>query len=369
MKQAFMTLPVMTGDVSGVCSALYELGGLIVMHDPSGCNSTYNTHDEIRWYDEPSLIFISGLNAHDAIMGNEDKLIHDVVKAAQAYQPAFITLCNSPIPYIMGMDFAAICRLIEKRTQIPTFYVATNAMHTYVHGASAALQEVISRLGEHRPADRFSVNLLGTTPLDYTNRESINSLVRLMEASGWICHNLSFQSSLEDVKASLSADVNLVVSALGLKAAQWMEKTYGIPYVCGLPLKGAEDEIRELLERRETCLAYQTAYDEQAEVVVLGDPIIAGMIAHVLRKQDIHATMIATNEADPCLGLSLDHEEELMAALKHHQVVIGDPLYRYVMPSSARLISLPHFALSGRLYVKDIPNLLSIDWRHIYEFK
>ena len=28
------------------------------MHDPSGCNSTYNTHDEIRWYDQDSLIFI-----------------------------------------------------------------------------------------------------------------------------------------------------------------------------------------------------------------------------------------------------------------------------------------------------------------------
>ncbi|MBR5753288.1 MAG: hypothetical protein IKX83_02260, partial [Clostridia bacterium] len=39
-----------TSDLSGVCSALYELGGLLVMHDASGCNSTYATHDEPRWY-------------------------------------------------------------------------------------------------------------------------------------------------------------------------------------------------------------------------------------------------------------------------------------------------------------------------------
>ena len=56
-RQTFWTLPVYTGDVSGVCSALYELGGMVVMHDPSGCNSTYNTHDEIRWMDMESLIF------------------------------------------------------------------------------------------------------------------------------------------------------------------------------------------------------------------------------------------------------------------------------------------------------------------------
>ena len=46
-----------TADVSGVCSMLYELGGMTVLHDPSGCNSTYTTHDEPRWYDTNSLMF------------------------------------------------------------------------------------------------------------------------------------------------------------------------------------------------------------------------------------------------------------------------------------------------------------------------
>jgi nitrogenase molybdenum-iron protein alpha/beta subunit len=69
MRQSYRMIPVYTADVSGVCSALYELGGMTVMHDPSGCNSTYNTHDEIRWYDQDSLIFISGLTEIDAIMG------------------------------------------------------------------------------------------------------------------------------------------------------------------------------------------------------------------------------------------------------------------------------------------------------------
>ena len=54
MRQSYKIIPVYTADVSGVCSALYELGGMVVMHDPSGCNSTYNTHDEIRWYDKDS---------------------------------------------------------------------------------------------------------------------------------------------------------------------------------------------------------------------------------------------------------------------------------------------------------------------------
>ena len=83
MKRSYKIIPIYTADVSGVCSALYELGGMTVMHDPSGCNSTYNTHDEIRWYDQDSMIYISGLTEIDAVMGNDEKLIRDIEIAVQ----------------------------------------------------------------------------------------------------------------------------------------------------------------------------------------------------------------------------------------------------------------------------------------------
>lgn len=139
MRQSYRIIPVYTADVSGVCSALYELGGMTVMHDPSGCNSTYNTHDEIRWYDQDSLIYISGLTETDAIMGNDRKFIDDIVDAASELQPAFIALAGSPIPYMNGTDFPAIARVIENKTGIPTFSVPTNGMHDYVYGAGMAL--------------------------------------------------------------------------------------------------------------------------------------------------------------------------------------------------------------------------------------
>ena len=51
MRIVKRVLSTYSADNFGFCSALYELGGLVVMHDASGCNSTYNTHDEPRWYD------------------------------------------------------------------------------------------------------------------------------------------------------------------------------------------------------------------------------------------------------------------------------------------------------------------------------
>ena len=121
MKQVARVLSTYSADLFGICSVLYELGGLVVMHDASGCNSTYNTHDEPRWYDIESMIYISGLIENDVILGNDEKLISDVIEAAQETNPKFIAISAALIPLFMSTDMKGIARIIEKRTGIPTF--------------------------------------------------------------------------------------------------------------------------------------------------------------------------------------------------------------------------------------------------------
>ncbi len=139
-------MPVYTGDVSGVCAALYELGGMVVIHDPSGCNSTYNTHDEVRWNYKESLIFISGLNDEDAIKGNDFKFIDDICRAAESLNPKFIMIVNSPIPYINGTDFNYISKAVFRKTGIRTYYIGTNAMHDYTKGCSDAFLSIVEKI-------------------------------------------------------------------------------------------------------------------------------------------------------------------------------------------------------------------------------
>ena len=191
MRQSYRMIPVYTADVSGVCSALYELGGMTVMHDPSGCNSTYNTHDEIRWYDQDSLIFISGLTEIDAIMGNDRKFIDDIEYAARELHPKFIALAGSPIPFMNGTDFPAIARVIETETGIPAFSVPTNGMNDYVYGAGIALEEIAKRFvrepdrQENRDPSSRTVNLLGVTPLDFGPQKNVETLKENLQKYGW----------------------------------------------------------------------------------------------------------------------------------------------------------------------------------------
>ena len=87
MKQVSGLISTYSSDEFGICSALFELGGMVVMHDASGCNSTYTTHDEPRWYDMDSMIFISAISESEAIMGDDDKFIGDLIETAEELHP------------------------------------------------------------------------------------------------------------------------------------------------------------------------------------------------------------------------------------------------------------------------------------------
>ena len=279
MRETYRVLPVYAGDVSGIAGALYELGGMTVIHDPSGCNSTYNTHDELRWYKEPSAIFISGLNMRDAVLGNDKKFIDDTLEAAASLpqKPAFIALCNSPLPWLNGTDFHALSRIIENKSGIPTFYVSSNGCRDYAEGAGRAFLSLLEKFdGELREKAaghqsvraagkkdcNITVNVIGMMPLDFAHPESLRSLKERMAKNGFAIQSVfartdgTSEDLLADILSSSAADVSLVLSTSGIPAAQYLKAHYGVPFVVGVPLE-EDDPVFEQLRRAAAGLNYE----------------------------------------------------------------------------------------------------------------
>lgn len=240
-----------TADVSGVCSALYELGGMTVIHDPSGCNSTYSTHDEPRWFDTDSLMFVSGLDEMTAVVGDDNVLIDDVTHAVRDLKPRFVTLCSGSIPHIIAFDCKGVAHLLEKRTGVPMLPVATTGNRSYVAGVGAALTEWVKRFADplespyraastldgSAPSDAFSVNLLGVTPLDFSINGNVNALRKVFEDAGIPVNCCAAMGeSFDSLRHIFRASVNVVVSSCGRRLARYMEQTAGIPYVEGTPI-------------------------------------------------------------------------------------------------------------------------------------
>lgn len=422
MKQVSVTLSTYTADVSGVCSALYELGGMVVIHDPSGCNSTYNTHDEPRWYDMDSLVFISGLSQMDAIMGNDDKFINDIVRAAKELKPRFIALVRTPIPLMTGTDFEGIARIIEKQTQIPVFYFPTSGMHSYVSGAGMALETVARELvlptnanghfkengveienvsNELSVADtkkqnqqklnqseqkqienteskqsnsKIKINILGATPLDFSVNSTLDSIKEFLSKHFEIISTFAMGSSIEDIQKAGEADVNLVISSVGFPATKVLEERFSTPYVIGTPVKGFAGIIAEKLIDAAWTGKSQAAYFSVTSsgksisraangIYIIGESVISQSLkAAMALKQGIDATVICPLETEPeYIGenvLLFSSEEEIKAAIAEAKTVIADPIYKTICADETNFIALPHEAFSGRIYRKEIPNLM-----------
>lgn len=422
MKQVSVTLSTYTADVSGVCSALYELGGMVVIHDPSGCNSTYNTHDEPRWYDMDSLIFISGLSQMDAIMGNDDKFINDIVRAAKELKPRFIALVRTPIPLMTGTDFEGIARVIEKQTQIPVFYFPTSGMHSYVSGAGMALETVARELvlptnaNEHfkengikienvsnelsvadtkkqnqqklnqseqkqienteskQSNSKIKINILGATPLDFSVNSTLDSIKEFLSKHFEIISTFAMGSSIEDIQKAGEADVNLVISSVGFPAAKVLEERFSTPYVIGTPVKGFAGIIAEKLIDAAWTGKSQTTYFSVTSsgknisraangIYIIGESVISQSLkAAMALKQGIDATVICPLETEPeYIGenvLLFSSEEEIKAAIAEAKTVIADPIYKTICADETNFIALPHEAFSGRIYRKEIPDLM-----------
>lgn len=373
MRQSYRIIPIYTSDVSGVCSALYELGGMVVMHDPSGCNSTYNTHDEIRWYDQDSLIFISGLTEIDAVMGNDEKFLSDIKEAAREFHPKFIALVSSPIPFMNGTDFPALAKVLEIETGIPSFAVPTNGMHDYVYGAGIAFEEIAKRFVTEKEARgnyaKRTVNLLGATPLDFGPFPRVEELKNNLEKCGWeILSTWAMGDSLEDLAKAGNAEINLVVSSVGLRAAKALKEKFGTPYVIGTPYKGYEQRICEALEKKTPMPALEdrkgweknTAIkDWKSQIVTLiGEPVTTTSLAALIEKEYHYKTKVLCplEETDGLIGsqdLKVSGEEEMENALKNAQIVVSDPLYRPICPAECEFYERAHIAFSGRMFLKN----------------
>lgn len=368
MRQTARIISTYTADVSGVNSALFELGGMTVMHDASGCNSTYNTHDEPRWYDFDSMVFLSGISEMEAIMGDDDKLIRDIVAAADQLSPKFIAVAGTPIPMMIGTDFKAVASVVEKQTGIPSFGFATNGMHTYVQGASMALAGIAERfVTEKLPkTPALSVNLLGVTPLDFSINGSAEHLRTALEQSGIsVVSNWAMGDDLETLQKASSAHVNLVVSYAGMGAAKLLRERLGIPYVIGRPYGRHWNAmlcecIRTAAETGENQLPQVSR--EDAEIVVIGEGVSSlSLAAAVGLDTGIPVRVIAATEFEPrMLGASdriARDEDELLPLLDSAKIIIADPLYAPICPKTAKCIRLPHEGFSGRIFREEIPDM------------
>lgn len=371
MKNLGLITPCYAADTSGVCSMLYEMDGMTVVHDASGCNSTYTTHDEPRWTSQKSMIYISAFTELDAIMGNDEKLICDILSAAADQHPRFIAVCGSPMPMMTGVDFDAIAAEIRFRSGIPAIPLHTTGTHPYLDGAGEALCRYIAEFVPYSSRHTENgVNILGATPLDFGLTETVPDLKDWLTQAGFCpvaCFAMGDQT--ENLSRAGEAAVNLVISQAGMEAARYMQQQFGIPYVVGLPCGAAlsaalASALHEAIHTRKSAYPCAKRIAGAPSLTVIGEGVQSASIAAALSLAGTPANVVcplpidraALSESDQTLSA----EEDIKAYLAAHcpETVIADPLYQPLLPAGSALHPLPHFAFSGRCFAGRMRSLI-----------
>ena len=370
MKGLYKVLPPFSPDYSGVCSVLFELGGIVVIHDAGGCTGNFTAYDEPRWYGSSSAVFSSELRDVDVILGNDERLIDKIENAVRTLGRRFIAIVGSPAPMAIGTDYRALAHIISQKTSLPVLAFDVNGTHYYDSGASLTFLELARQFVKPASSSiKTGVNIIGATPLDLGNTHQIKKLVSLLDSAG--CRVVScwaMGSTLDDIAQSAEARLNIVTAWAGLEAARYMECEHGIPYLVGLPLgRGPSrcfvENIQSLLDLGGKPPISKNADGPVAgdqKALVIGEQVMSNAVRDCLRMDMgiANVTVASFLNMDRILmekaDMYLNDEDALSALVNEHQyhLIIGDPLYRALVTplGDECFVPFPHTALSSRLY-------------------
>lgn len=373
-SKLWIDLPPLSPDYSGVAAALYEFGGMIVIHDASGCTGNYTGYDEPRWYDEKSMVYCSGLREMEAIMGNDDILTEKIISAAKELNPKFIAILGSPVPMLIGTDFKGISTEIENNLNIHVMGFNTTGLSYYNIGIEMAGVELIKRFSNENVEKTVnSVNLIGATPLDFNDLKNIQSIESFFEDTDIkINSKLFMNSSLEDVKNLFKGDFNIPLSSGGYKISKYLNKKYSMPFLPCIPIGTGKSFIKAY----NTFISKDKSYinknfERREKLLILGDQLISNSIRNELYDMGFNSkicvgTMFGLEKdiSFPC-DLNIVSESHLREIFKSSDFkkIIADPIYKAVLSENGNVdfIEMPHLAVSGKISFGKTKNFIGTD--------
>lgn len=389
MSKLCINLPPYSPDYSGCAAALFELGGMVVLHDASGCTGNYLGYDEPRWMGSSSFVFCSGLRHMDAILGNDNLLIDRIIKAAESLKPKFIALLGSPVPMVIGADYEGIMREVEERTGIPGLGFDTKGLAYYGKGISMAVIALIKKFCEKKAIpenERSGINLIGVTPLDFGNKGVEKDFISFFENEGIkVSCCFSTGHSIEAIKNSVKSKLNVVVSQSGIEVAKFMEKRYGIPYITGTPVADGKiilSKVKEYLENGKLPDSEKSVGSFSGKVLVAGDQIISCSICEVAANVHPEIEFVAgtifdfSEEESRANDIFIRDESEFRKIVNSGEFegIISDPLAEQLLTAESKkktkFFGLPNVAVSSKICWNDTINILGNEMsRFISEIK
>lgn len=379
-------------DQSGAAAVLCEFHGLIIILDAGGCAGNICGFDEPRWFESRSAIFSAGLRDMDAILGRDDRLVEKIDKACEKLSADFIAVIGTPVPAVIGTDYKALSRMIEKKTGIPTLTIDTDGTRLYDDGEKKTWKELFKKFAMEKEVETGRVGIIGATPLEFGGIYEEDFLKTYFEEKGFskvVCYGMG--DGLEEVREAAAAEKNIIVSPAGIAAAKYLKQKFGTPYELFCPpeiipeWKERKEQIEQTREQKE-----QKTKREQIELKLQKEQpegllnveelsekkiliVHQQVLANTLREEFISACEKDKISDEKVIGQTINinvaswfmmnkeqkkendilfkEEDDWITYIKENEydIIIADPLLKKAVPFyKGEWYDLPHFAISGK---------------------
>ena len=364
-------VPPVTSDYSGACSVLYGENILKILISPNGCKTPV-AYDEIRNIDY-SLQYCTSLNELEIVTG-EIKGLKENIEEIISQNPKIeiIAIISTVVPQIIGMDLETIVENIEEELDIPCIFINTNSFENYYSGISLTLNSLANKFMVENQKIKNTVNIIGYSPLTFGKIEKLEELFSLIKSLDLnILTVFSDNLSLEKIKNSTSAELNLVLSYEGLALAKYMEKEFSIPYVIinvvsKYGIENTENILKRFFYKIDNSFEKLEKRDklDDRKVMIIASPFMAINIAASLRKDFSFDNILALSlikesrkfkkiEYLEFLNI-VNTEDDLKEKIKEYKpdILISDPVYKNLINDGLTFIPLLHYGYSTRLYLE-----------------
>lgn len=364
-------VPPITSDYSGACSVLYGENILKILISPNGCKTPV-AYDEIRNIDY-SLQYCTSLNELEIVTG-EIKGLKENIEEIISQNPKIeiIAIISTVVPQIIGMDLETIVENIEEALNIPCVFINTNGFENYYSGISLTLKSLANKFMFENKKIKNTVNIIGYSPLTFGKIEKLEELFSLIKSLDLnILTVFSDNLSLEKIKNSTSAELNLVLSYEGLALAKYMEKEFSIPYVIinvvsKYGIENTENILKRFFYKIDNSFEKLEKRDklDDRKVMIIASPFMAINIAASLRKDFSLTNILALSlikesrkfkkiEYLKFLNI-VNTEKDLKEKIKEYKpdILISDPVYKNLVNEKVTFIPLLHYGYSTRLYLE-----------------
>lgn len=211
--------------IEGAC--VIEFGPAGTTHYAIEGIGSLNGQDEAK-------IYSTHMDQNDVTFGKYDRLEQAILEVDENIKPQYIFVMASSISSIIGADIESVCYQLEDQVKATLIPLTTGGLkYHYPTGVEQTLELLVKRLVKPYPKDCNKYNILGFTIDRYNYLSDVEELKRMMKSFFNKEVNTVFTcgTSIESIEKASNASLNIVVRREALKAAKWMEKTYGIPYI------------------------------------------------------------------------------------------------------------------------------------------